>query len=112
MLGEFLPDALDLEDSKHIQDFLKISFKDAKYRNVTHFLLDPSCSSSGMTAQPLTKPAEMQQLAKNQKEINNERLHTATNGCCLNDRHLVTSDVTHCGRNDLYYQIFHVVGPQ
>ena len=71
MVREFLPVALDLEHRQHFQDFLKISFKDAKYRNVTHFLLDPSCSSSGMTAQPLTKPAEMQQLAKNQKETNN-----------------------------------------
>lgn len=51
-----------------LEDFLKISFKDSKYRNVTHFLLDPSCSSSGMTAVPLNEPAELQQLAKNQKE--------------------------------------------
>ena len=48
------------------QDFLKTSCKDTKYRNVTHFLLDPSCSSSGMTAEPLEP--EIRQLAQNQKD--------------------------------------------
>ena len=51
-----------------LQDFLKTSFKDTKYRNVTHFLLDPSCSSSGMTAEPLEP--EIRQLAQNQKDLN------------------------------------------
>eukprot|EP00434_Breviolum_minutum_P045060 symbB.v1.2.040324.t2/scaffold7146.1/size13045/2 len=49
------------------KDFLKTSCKDTKYRNVTHFLLDPSCSSSGMTAEPLEP--EIRQLAQNQKDV-------------------------------------------
>ena len=49
------------------QDFLQVSTRDPKYSNVTHFLLDPSCSSSGMTAQPISDPSSLQELAANQK---------------------------------------------
>ncbi|KAK4939464.1 hypothetical protein LTR10_020270 [Elasticomyces elasticus] len=30
------------------QDFLSINYQDARYKNVTHLLLDPSCSGSGI----------------------------------------------------------------
>ncbi|CAE7649566.1 NSUN5 [Symbiodinium microadriaticum] len=49
------------------KDFLQVSTRDPKYSNVTHFLLDPSCSSSGMTAQPISDPSSLQELAANQK---------------------------------------------
>ena len=52
-----------------MQDFLQSSPEDARYRNVTHFLLDPSCSSSGMTAQPISDDLAVKQLAENQKKV-------------------------------------------
>lgn len=51
------------------QDFLKASPKAPKYANVTHFLLDPSCSSSGMTTEPYSDPETMAALVKNQCAI-------------------------------------------
>uniref|UniRef100_A0A7S0AG58 SAM-dependent MTase RsmB/NOP-type domain-containing protein n=1 Tax=Pyrodinium bahamense TaxID=73915 RepID=A0A7S0AG58_9DINO len=50
-------------------DFLHISPSDRLYANVTHILLDPSCSSSGMTKDPITDPAEVAELAANQRAI-------------------------------------------
>lgn len=50
------------------EDFLQVSPKNAKYQHVTHFLLDPSCSSSGMTAQPLTGD-EVATLTANQQKV-------------------------------------------
>eukprot|EP00933_Yihiella_yeosuensis_P055812 TRINITY_DN5473_c0_g3_i1.p1 TRINITY_DN5473_c0_g3~~TRINITY_DN5473_c0_g3_i1.p1 ORF type:complete len:435 (-),score=76.29 TRINITY_DN5473_c0_g3_i1:92-1366(-) len=49
-----------------LQDFLKASPKDPKFSSVTHILLDPSCSSSGMTTQPLSDANSVRDLAKNQ----------------------------------------------
>lgn len=48
------------------KDFLTASPKDSRYKEVTHFLLDPSCSSSGVSAEPLE---DLEELVENQKEL-------------------------------------------
>jgi len=51
------------------QDFLLASPSAARFAEVTHFLLDPSCSSSGMTAQPYTDAETISELVANQCAI-------------------------------------------
>ena len=48
------------------KDFLLVSSKDLKFKNVTHFLLDPSCSSSGVSTDPLQ---HLEELVENQKKL-------------------------------------------
>ena len=49
--------------------FLDASPDDPAYARVTHVLLDPSCSSSGMSKTPFTDPAEIRDLAKAQTQL-------------------------------------------
>lgn len=49
--------------------FLDASPDDPAYANVTHVLLDPSCSSSGMSKTPFTDPAEIRELAAAQTAL-------------------------------------------
>lgn len=51
--------------TKHAS-FLDASPTDPAYAAVTHVLLDPSCSSSGMSLTPETDPARLRELADNQ----------------------------------------------
>ncbi|CAE7225047.1 NSUN5 [Symbiodinium natans] len=74
--GKRLKTLTNLMEQRHVtcveareKDFLQVSTRDPKYSKVTHFLLDPSCSSSGMTAQPISDPASLQELATNQKAV-------------------------------------------
>lgn len=47
-------------------DFLEVDSNSPEYRGVTHIMLDPSCSSSGMSARPTTDPTEIAALVQNQ----------------------------------------------
>jgi hypothetical protein len=47
-------------------DFAEVDPHSPTYASVTHVLLDPSCSSSGMSARPTTDPAEIAALVRNQ----------------------------------------------
>jgi len=49
--------------------FLDASPDDPQYREVSHVLLDPSCSSSGMSRTPETDPVRLRELAENQLEL-------------------------------------------
>ena len=49
--------------------FLDASPDDPAYARVTHVLLDPSCSSSGMSKTPFTDPAEIRELAAAQAQL-------------------------------------------
>ncbi|CAJ1372548.1 unnamed protein product [Effrenium voratum] len=73
--GRRLKTMIELLQRRHVscveaceKDFLQVSPKNAKYQHVTHFLLDPSCSSSGMTAQQLTGD-EVATLTANQQKV-------------------------------------------
>jgi len=52
-----------------LADFLEVSPSDPKLARVTHMLLDPSCSSSGMTTEPLADEGTVAELAANQRRI-------------------------------------------
>ena len=54
--------------TKHAS-FLDASPDDPAYAHVTHVLLDPSCSSSGMSKTPEKDPERLQELADNQEEL-------------------------------------------
>eukprot|EP01047_Picozoa_sp_COSAG01_P107889 COSAG01_NODE_36861_length_511_cov_30.468447_2_plen_76_part_01 len=47
-------------------DFAEVDPQSPTYASVTHVLLDPSCSSSGMSTRPTTDPAEIAALVRNQ----------------------------------------------
>jgi len=49
--------------------FLSAAPADPEYAGVTHVLLDPSCSSSGMSLDPITEPAALAELASNQRAL-------------------------------------------
>ena len=51
--------------TKHAS-FLDASPTDPEYSKVSHVLLDPSCSSSGMSRTPETDPERLRELAQNQ----------------------------------------------
>ena len=46
--------------------FLDADPEDPAYKDVSHVLLDPSCSSSGMSLSPESDPAALQALADTQ----------------------------------------------
>jgi putative methyltransferase len=49
--------------------FLDASPTDPLYASVSHIMLDPSCSSSGMSRTPETDPERLRELAANQEEL-------------------------------------------
>lgn len=55
-------------EARH-QSFLDAEPSDPIYANVTHILLDPSCSASGMSQTPTTDPADVKQLADDQVSL-------------------------------------------
>jgi len=55
-------------EAKH-QSFLDADPNDPIYASVTHILLDPSCSASGMSQTPTTDPKDVQELADGQFEL-------------------------------------------
>lgn len=54
--------------SKHAS-FLDADPSDPEYASVTHIMLDPSCSSSGMSRTPRTDPDALRQLADDQEAL-------------------------------------------
>eukprot|EP00965_Chrysotila_dentata_P122540 4050266-Pleurochrysis_carterae.AAC.1 len=50
-------------------NFLKVDPTAAEYCDVTHVLLDPSCSSSGMSLNPITDPDALHELADLQQRL-------------------------------------------
>ena len=55
-------------ETKH-GSFLDASPDDPAYASVTHVLLDPSCSSSGMSRTPESDPTRLRELADAQEEL-------------------------------------------
>lgn len=54
--------------TKHMS-FLDANPDDPQYADVTHIMLDPSCSSSGMSVTPEQDPARLQELADEQTRL-------------------------------------------
>ena len=55
-------------ETRH-QSFLDADPKSTVFSEVTHILLDPSCSASGMSQTPTTDPADLKQLAEDQEAL-------------------------------------------
>lgn len=51
------------------QSFMDADPNDPQYADVTHIMLDPSCSSSGMSQTPEDKPERLRELSDNQVEL-------------------------------------------